>query len=211
MTVANLITVLRFPLLVIVVLVLYLDSASGYFLAAFLILMLILLDTVDGLVARWRHEQTLIGSVLDIAADRAVESVLWVVYAHLRLIPVIIPVTVIIRGALTDMFRGQALESGKSAHSMMHSKIGRWLVASGVMRTGYAAVKACAFVLLALALGLRAIGHPLEPALYSGALVFSWLSLVVCLLRGLPVVVDALSALHVPTASGRAASCGQEE
>ncbi len=109
MNVANLITILRFPLLVVVVLLLYFGGAVGQLIDAPLIVVLILMDSLDGVVARRRGEQTLIGSALDIAADRAVEIVLWVVYAQLGLIPVVIPLTVIIRGALTDTIRNVAV------------------------------------------------------------------------------------------------------
>ena len=131
MTLASLITVLRFPLLGVVAGLLYTASVPAQLAAAVLILVLILMDSLDGMVARRRREQTLFGSVLDIAADRAVETVLWVVFAHLRLIPIIIPVAVVIRGALTDSFRSLALQQrGESAHSMMRSRLGHWLVAS---------------------------------------------------------------------------------
>jgi phosphatidylglycerophosphate synthase len=132
----------------------------------------------------------LIGSALDVAADRAVEIVLWVAFAHLELIPVLIPLTVIIRGALTDSIRNVALQYGKSAHSMMRARWAQWLVVSGVMRTGYAVIKAVAFTLLALALGLRAGGYAWRGVWIAG-LACAWGSLVICLLRGLPVIVEA--------------------
>jgi len=152
---------------------------------------LILMDSLDGIVARRRQEQTLIGSALDIAADRAVEIVLWVTYAHLKLIPVVIPLTVVIRGALTDSIRNVALQHGQSAHSMMRSAWGRWLVASRSMRTGYAIAKAVAFTLLALALGLQTGGYAAWHGVWVVASVVSWVALAVCIVRGLPVIIEA--------------------
>jgi len=189
--VANLITVLRFPLLVVVVLLLYFGGTVGQLIDAPLIVVLILMDSLDGVVARRRNEQTLIGSALDIAADRAVEIVLWVVYAQLGLISVVIPLTVIIRGALTDTIRNVALQYGQSAHSMMRSSWGRWLVALPPMRTGYGIVKACAFTLLALALGLKTGGYAAWHGVWIAGVVCSWVSLVVCILRGIPVIIEA--------------------
>jgi CDP-diacylglycerol--glycerol-3-phosphate 3-phosphatidyltransferase len=191
MNVANLITVLRFPLLVGIVLLLYLGGTVGQLIDAPLIVALILMDSLDGIIARRRDEQTLIGSALDIAADRAVEIVLWVTYAHLKLVSVIIPLTVVIRGALTDSIRNVALQHGQSAHSMMRSSWGRWLVASGYMRTGYAVTKAIAFTLLAVALGLKTGGYAAERGVWIVASVFSWLALALCIVRGLPVVFEA--------------------
>lgn len=191
MNVANLITALRFPLLILIVLLLYGGGTVGQLTAAFLIVVLILMDSLDGIVARRRNEQTLIGSALDVAADRAVEIVLWVTFAHARLIPVLIPLTVVIRGALTDSIRNVALQHGQSAHSMMQALWARWLVASSPMRTGYAVVKAVAFTLLALSWGLRSGGYAAWDGVWRAGLVCAWISVVICLLRGLPVVIEA--------------------
>jgi phosphatidylglycerophosphate synthase len=191
MNVANLITVLRFPLLIVVVLLLYFGGTVGQLIDAPLIVALILMDSLDGIVARRRQEQTLIGSALDVAADRAVEIVLWVTYAHLELISVVIPLTVVIRGALTDSIRNVALQHGKSAHSMMRSAWGQWLVASGYMRTGYGVTKAVAFTLLALALGLKTGGYAAWHGVWIAASASSWAALALCIVRGLPVIMEA--------------------
>lgn len=191
MNVANLITVLRFPVLVLVVLLLHCSGSVGQLIAVPLIVALILMDSLDGLVARWRGEQSLIGGALDIAADRAVEIVLWVAYAQLRLISVIVPLTVIIRGALTDSIRNVALQHGQSAHSMMRASWGHWLVASVTMRTGYAVAKATAFALLALALGLQTSGHSAWHSVWVVASVITWMALALCIVRGLPVLIEA--------------------
>jgi CDP-diacylglycerol--glycerol-3-phosphate 3-phosphatidyltransferase len=190
MNVANLITVLRFPLLVVIVLLLYSGGTAGPLIGAPLIVALILMDSLDGFVARRRDEQTLIGSALDIAADRAVEIVLWVAYAQLRLILVAIPLTVVIRGALVDSIRTVALQHGQSAHSMMRSSWGRWLVTSSAMRTSYGVVKAVAFVLLALALGLQTGGHAAWYSVWIVASAVSWVAVALCILRGLPVLIE---------------------
>jgi len=190
MNVANLITVLRFPLLVVVVLLLYLGGAVGQLIGAPLIVALILMDSLDGIVARRRDEQTLIGSALDIAADRAVEIVLWVTYAHLRLISVVVPLTVVIRGALTDSIRNVALQHGQSAHSMMRASWSRWLVASGAMRASYGVTKTVAFTLLALALGLKTGGYAAWYGVWIAASVISWMALALCIVRGLPVLIE---------------------
>ena len=188
--VANLITMLRFPLLVVIVLLLYFGGTVGQLIDAPLIVALILMDSLDGIVARRRGEQTLIGGALDIAADRAVEIVLWVAYAHLRLISVVVPLTVVIRGALTDSIRNVALQHGQSAHSMMRSSWGRWLVKSGTMRSSYAVVKAVAFTLLALALGLQTGGYAAWHGVWIVASVATWISLALCIVRGLPVLIE---------------------
>jgi CDP-diacylglycerol--glycerol-3-phosphate 3-phosphatidyltransferase len=182
---------LRFPLLVLIVLLLYFGGMVGQLIDALLIVVLLLMDTLDGFIARRRQEQTLVGSALDVAADRAVEIVFWVTFTHLGLISVIVPLVVIIRGALTDSVRNIALQYGKSSHSMMRSRWARWLVASSLMRGIYGVVKAIAFTLLALALGLRSGGYAVWHTAWVAGLAFTWTSVALCILRGLPVIVEA--------------------
>jgi phosphatidylglycerophosphate synthase len=67
---ANWITVSRFPVLLSYVLILFLAPAEWRLAAVLLLFVGLMLDTVDGVVARRRKETSLIGSVLDIAADR---------------------------------------------------------------------------------------------------------------------------------------------
>ena len=83
MNLANSITLARFPLLILLVWMLYTGGAWGRFLAVPGIVLLIGMDAFDGIVARRRNETSLLGSVLDIAADRAVEA--GVSGAHARL------------------------------------------------------------------------------------------------------------------------------
>lgn len=188
---ANMITILRLPLLSLVVLLLYQPIEDLRLLATPLLVLLILMDTLDGVVARRRHEESLFGSALDIAMDRAVELVLWVTFAHLHLIPVVIPLVVIVRGVLTDSIRSVAAEHGISAHGMMGSTLGRWLVASPPMRTGYAITKLVAFVALTQALVLPAASSASAEFLLSLGVSAAWLATAICLLRGLPVLLEA--------------------
>jgi CDP-diacylglycerol--glycerol-3-phosphate 3-phosphatidyltransferase len=152
------------------------------------------MDTLDGVVARRRNEESLMGSALDIAADRAVEIVLWVIFAHLRLIPVLIPLVVIIRGSLTDSIRSVAAQRGQSAHRMMSSPLGKWLVASPPMRTGYSLVKIVAF--LALALALQGGNAVWARTAYQMGVNAAWLAMVLCIIRGLPVLWEAQGILR---------------
>lgn len=191
MNLANWITLARFPLLILLVLMIFFGGVLGRFLAAPGVLLLIALDAVDGIVARRRAETTLLGSVLDIAADRAVEIVLWVVFASLSLISLVIPITFIIRGALTDSVREVGYAGGKTAHAQMHSDWGHWIVASRPMRAGYGLTKAAAFAMLALTLALQTVSSPLQPLVWTTATILSWVATLLCIVRGVPVVMEA--------------------
>jgi CDP-diacylglycerol--glycerol-3-phosphate 3-phosphatidyltransferase len=191
MNLANLITISRFPVLILLLIMLSYGGPVIRLLAVPLTIILILMDTLDGMVARRRGESTLVGSALDIAADRAVEICLWVIFAHLGLIPALVPLTFIIRGALTDSIRNVALQDGQSAHSMMRSRIGHWLVAGRFMRSSYAIVKAVAFSVLAFWLAVETLYTSWEEVVAWAAQALTWLSLIMCIVRGVPVLVEA--------------------
>ncbi|MGD9046967.1 MAG: CDP-alcohol phosphatidyltransferase family protein [Anaerolineae bacterium] len=198
---ANTITLARLPLLIVVVLLLYVDNPIVHIITAGLVLLLIFMDTLDGMVARRRKETGMLGSKLDIAVDRIVEQVLWIVYAHLHLISVAIPVIFIIRGGLVDTVRSFSLIWGETSFGMMQTKWGRRLVASGFMRSLYGISKAAAFCLLALAMGLQGLwaGTPkagTADAVLTVAVVLSWIATVICVVRGAPVLLEAPSLLR---------------
>jgi CDP-diacylglycerol--glycerol-3-phosphate 3-phosphatidyltransferase len=197
---ANAITLSRLPLLIIVVVLLYVGSPWVHIATAGLVVILILMDTLDGVVARHRQEEGMLGSKLDIAVDRAVELVLWVAYSGLGLISVAIPIIVIIRGTMVDAVRSFSLMWGVTSFGMMQTKWGKRLVASGFMRTLYGLTKALAFCTLALALGLRGLwaGTPragTAEAVWLFAVTMSWIATAICIIRGAPVLIEARTLL----------------
>jgi CDP-diacylglycerol---glycerol-3-phosphate 3-phosphatidyltransferase len=191
---ANWITLSRFPLLLIILLILYQGSPSVQLLGVVLLFGGLMLDTVDGVVARKRGQTSLFGSVLDIAADRTYELVLWVCFADLRLIPVAIPLIIITRTTLTDALRSIGVGKGTAPFEQHRTALGRFLVGSTLMRTGYAVTKVVTFCGLALARALSGIDgtNLLLPSMWSTFRVTAWLAVVFCVLRGLPVVVHSL-------------------
>jgi phosphatidylglycerophosphate synthase len=190
--VANWITLSRFPLLLATVLVLYLGSPAVQLAGAALLFVGLLLDTVDGIVARRTGSTSLLGSVLDIATDRAYELVLWMCFADLDLVPAAIPVIVVVRTALTDALRSIGIAGGTAPFDQQRSPLGRFLVASPWMRTGYSVGKVTTFCGLALAQALP--GTASAPAI-AALQVVAWLTVAVCVARGLPVLAAIPRAL----------------
>ena len=194
---ANWITLSRFPLLLVYVLILYFAPAPWRLASVLLLFTGLMLDTVDGMVARRRGQTSLIGSVLDIAADRTYELVLWVCFADLLLIPVAIPLIVIARTTLTDALRSIGVGQGQAPFTQHHTPLGKFLVASPWMRSGYSISKILAFLGLSVAEALG--GYPEASALGGAAVpilgvarVIAWIAVVVCVLRGLPVVTGSI-------------------
>ncbi len=192
---ANWITISRIPLLTLIVWLLYRPSYGARDLAAWLIIVLIALDSLDGIVARKRGESSLLGSVLDIAADRTVEFVMWVVFSDLRAIPVVIPLIVLARGVFVDAIRAVAPSKGLKPFELLQTKVGRFLVGSPLLRTPFALAKAFAFFFLALMLAQQANGT-LSQTTYALAQGGAWFAFALCLIRGLPVLIEAPRALR---------------
>ena len=194
---ANWITLSRLPLLIFNLVVLYHGTPMLRLVGAAVLLFGLLLDTVDGVVARWRDETSLFGSVLDIALDRTYELTLWVAFAHLGMIPITIPLVVIARTALTDAFRSIGVSRGVAPFDQHRSSLGRFLVGHPVMRTGYSITKVVTFIGLALAQAFA--GWPettpmgrLAPHLADTMVVTAWVALGFCVFRGLPVIIGTL-------------------
>ncbi len=192
---ANLITLLRFPLLFVYVALLYWGNATAQYWCVLFILGIILLDSVDGIIARARNEVTLLGSVLDIATDRTLEIILWVVFAHLGLLPIIIPLIVVTRGTTVDAVRAVGMSEGKAAFEQVRHPLSRFIVASRFMRSSYGVVKALAFALLTLDLAMQTASHALAPRVHLTAVALSWLAVSMNVIRGLPVLIEAYPML----------------
>lgn len=193
---ANAITLVRLPLLFIYIGLLYTRQATIIFWCVPFILLIMLLDMFDGMVARYLDQTSLLGSALDIAVDRALEIILWVVFCLFGLIPLVIPLIVITRGTLTDAVRCVGSCSGKPAFQQLHTPLNRFLVASRFMRNLYGILKGTAFVTLTLDLGLQLQQHRYAEDLHVLALGLSWLAVSLTLLRGFPVVQEEVSAFR---------------
>jgi CDP-diacylglycerol---glycerol-3-phosphate 3-phosphatidyltransferase len=210
---ANWITLSRFPLLLIIVLILYLGSPWAQLAGVVLLFVGLMLDTVDGVVARKKGQTSLFGSVLDIAADRTYELVLWVCFSDLRMIPVAIPLIIIGRTTLTDALRSIGVGKGTVPFDQHRTALGRFLVGSTLMRTGYAATKVVTFCGLALTQALTGFpetGFALAlPSMLSVFRLTAWLAVIFCVFRGLPVIVHSLRQYWGIPAAARAKSASR--
>ena len=192
---ANWITLSRFPLLAAWVGMLYLGSPEVRLAGVALLLLGLLLDTVDGVVARRTGQATLFGSVLDIAADRTYELVLWVCFAHAGLVHPAVPLVVVARTALTDAIRSIGVGQGTAPLVQQRSWLSRFLVGSCWMRTGYAGAKLFAFCGLALIQafeGTAAGGPPRVVAVAPIVKALVWVTVALCVIRGLPVIMGGV-------------------
>ena len=190
MSIANLITLARLPLLLILVGLLFVPNFAVRLFGLALLIVLFLMDWFDGYVARLRNEVTELGAVLDIAIDRAVENILWITFMYLGLVPLWVPIIFLIRSFIVDSIRGVALTQGKSGFGMMHSTLGRFLVASRFMRALYGLAKGVIFGLLYLTWALAARDPSILITLHPVNQYLIFFTTALCIIRGLPVIQD---------------------
>ncbi|HEX4003439.1 MAG TPA: CDP-alcohol phosphatidyltransferase family protein [Candidatus Acidoferrales bacterium] len=167
----------------------------------------IVLDGVDGYLARTRGLATPLGAQFDILGDRVVENLFFTCFAVTGLISLWVPVVFFVRGALTDFLRGLASYAGRSGFAgdaMLETRWGKRLVASRVSRAAYAALKCICFCYLGLMLPLRHpssvvsntmfgswfawLSEPVAYALLNAGRVLTGVTVVFCLARAIPVI-----------------------
>ena len=182
-------------LLLVAVWLFYQPITAWSFANFFLIVFIFVSDGLDGYIARKRNETSLFGALFDIAGDRITELTLWIVAADVDLVPIWVPLVFIIRGVIVDTIRASnAVAEGVAPFALMRSPLGKFIVAGKFMRVFYAVAKAAAFAGLALQYPFPALlpdvweqfGWLLAGLTY----FFVYLSVVLCIARGLPVIAE---------------------
>lgn len=205
---ANLITIGRLFLLFFVVWLMYVGNAHVITLSMVLIIVVFASDGLDGWVARKRHSTSTFGAVFDIAGDRIVENVLWVVFADIGVIPVWIPLMVLTRGFVVDGLRSLSYAEGMTAFgesNMMRSSLSQWLTAGRFMRGFFGWAKAAGFVFLTGLVGWRHrdTDGTLLGVVYSWGItnVVGWslvgVAVALTIIRAIPVLYDSVAFIRL--------------
>lgn len=190
---ANIITLTRiFFVFIVIGLLFCTDCKISYASALVLTAILMWFDGLDGFVARKFNISSKLGALLDIMGDRIVENVFWITFCALGWVNVAVPVIVLTRGIITDSLRTLAFEKGYTAFgktTMMQGKIAKFIVASNFCRFTYAVCKAIAFFFLIAGHFPAEYAH--KDAILMLGVVCVYISVIFCVLRGLPVVFES--------------------
>lgn len=161
----------------------------------------ILLDALDGHIARKKKLATPEGAQIDILGDRMIENMYFTYFAVVGMVSLWLPMLFFARGAATDFLRSLAFRAGHSGwgmNAMLQNAWSRALVASRWSRGLYAAMKCLCFCYLGLELALThgpiALLSPVtmntQMAIRAGAQSLAWATAVFCVIRGLPVFLE---------------------
>lgn len=160
-----------------------------------LVIINIVLDGLDGVIARARAETSSFGAIFDIAADRIIEITLWIVLAKLNMVSIWIALIFVARGILVDSLRKNSTKTGETPFSIMKTRLGKYLVAGRTMRFLYGLMKLITFAWLLLMLPLP---HLLPQLYHHYSLLFHTISNILiattvftCLIRGIPVIIES--------------------
>ena len=195
---ANFITLARL-ILVFIVVVLFGRHVYLDLLMIAMTALILALDAVDGYVARKLKKTSDFGALFDIVGDRVVESVYWIYFAVVGLIPFWLPLIVVARGFVTDGIRSAAFAQGRTAFggkTMMRSECTRMLTSSRISRSIYGVFKTITFLYLGGVIALKsAAGMYNVPAEFIAGseiagVVIATIAVAMCVIRGIPVLVD---------------------
>lgn len=191
---ANFITIFRVFLMFIGVYLImaYPNCQNAYVVALILTILAFALDGVDGYVARKFHEESKLGALLDIMSDRIVENTYWIIFAVLGWLPVWFSLVALTRGFVTDTIRSAAMEKGLTPFGMQRNPICKWITGSKFMRITYAVAKVLAFIVI-ITSKIPNIAH--ADIIYTTGYVLALVAIIFCVVRGLPVVIEAKAVL----------------
>ena len=142
MRIADLVTLVRVVLVLLVAYFVLSRFSAAVILA--LIVLLFALDAADGYAAK-KERKTTYGARLDIAGDRAIEYVFWILYTYIGLLPLYVVFIIVLRNSFADAF---VLAKNRS-FARMKTGLGR-IASSHISRGAYGALKAITFTYLAL-------------------------------------------------------------
>ena len=187
---ANFISIFRIFIMFAAVYLIYtqVGNVQAYIWALILTILAFSLDGVDGWIARKFNEVSKFGALLDIMGDRIVENTYWVLFAVMGWLNILFPLIALTRGFITDTIRSAAMEKGLTPFGMQVNPICKWITGSKFMRITYAVAKVLAFVLIVAAK---------IPNVQNGELLWTvayWTAvaaIVLCVVRGLPVMLEA--------------------
>lgn len=189
---ANLISLFRVILAFVLLILLSIFMTKTYYIiAVVLTLIVVLLDALDGWVARKLNEQSKLGSVIDILGDRIVENAYWIVFCAYGWVGLYVPLIFMTRSLVTDTLRSLAFAEGYTAfgsESMIKNEIGLFLTSSRFSRAVYGTAKVFAFMAVIIC-EIPDANIPLWFFIFKDLSVN--ITVLFCVIRALPVIFES--------------------
>ena len=203
---ANLCTLIR-SLMVFLVIGLYGYNTISSGVAVLLTVIVLYMDALDGIIARRLGLTSDAGALFDITGDRIVENVFWVYFAAIGAVSFWAATIVVARSFFVDWLRTLAFaDRGKTPFGAKTMMVAGWtqaIVSSRFSRALYGGTKAVVFVYLGSLLALQSgiveygwtVGAETIQILVVTGQVIVWTTVVMCVVRGIPVIWDSHDVL----------------
>lgn len=169
------------------------NAGIAYYVAFILTGLAFALDGLDGYLARKYNLTSKLGATLDIMGDRIAEYSYWILFAVMGWISIVFPLIAIVRGVVVDSIRSIAASYGYTAFgekSMQEDEVYRFICCSKFVRIWYAVAKVGAFMLIIL-YNVPSMDYYVSKFWYVFAAIFTEMAILLCVLRGLPVVFES--------------------
>lgn len=169
------------------------NAGVAYYAAFILTGLAFALDGLDGYLARKYNISSKLGATLDIMSDRIAEYSYWILFAVMGWISIVFPLIAIVRGVVVDSIRSVAASYGYTAFgekSMQEDEVYRFICCSKFVRIWYAVAKVGAFMLIIL-YNVPSMDYYVSKFWYVFAATFTEMAILLCVLRGLPVVFES--------------------
>ena len=195
-TLANQITMARTTIVLLIPFLIYSDSKLLRIIAAALAIVIVSMDWWDGFLARRYKQESDFGSIMDIAGDRITENVFWIIFAHQHLIPLWIPIVVMARGFITDLFRTYAFKLSYTpfgSKTFQQSPLARFLTGHYFTRALIGVMKAITFTWLTVfsALFYQETSIPLWAIQFHKiGIMLAIATTAITIVRGIPVIIE---------------------
>lgn len=196
---ANAIVGLRLVLVFILIGLLEIDSVAFRIAGLVLLVIIALLDWVDGYVAKKCGIVSRVGGMLDTLGDRITENILFIYFSYKQIIPVAVPLFFITRSFLADFIRSLNFQKGIGTFAVNTSVWGKRLVSSCVSRVAYLCMKIVVFFLCASVLIVQAMSENISAEfirnLNMGVLALTVLTVGFSFVRFICLVFDSRKVL----------------
>ena len=196
MNIPNLLSLFRILSVLPIAILVAVNSVTSLYVALALVIFSYLSDGVDGYIARKFHQETVLGSLLDILGDRTLEVGLWLIFASQGIVPAVIGIIFIIRGSFTDTIR--QINFGKNhstPFSLSSSKFSQIVVSSRFSRLLYGVIKFVTFCFAVFVLLMKLTDPASFPVYLSYLQVMVWITTIYNLVRGIPVIIESFGLI----------------
>lgn len=144
---ANIVVLIRSLLIFLVIYLLNNPSVVARIAGLIVLVLVALMDWLDGYLARRLKIDSKLGGLLDTLGDRITENLLFIFFAYKYLIPLFVPLIFVARSFMADFIRAQCYANGIGTFSINKSKLGVFFVSSRPSRVLYLFSKISIFFL----------------------------------------------------------------